>query len=171
MANIELLIPKILQWEGGYVNDPADSGGATNMGVTLNTWRKMGYDKDADGDIDAEDMKLLKQSDFQIVFKRYWDICKADSIENQSLAELVVYWFWGSGYTGIKEMQRALGLVPDGKIGPKTLAKLNSDPKNNHALICGAMIKFIYLICEKNPKNLRFKKGWLNRLRTYQYSD
>jgi len=27
-------LPFILRWEGGYVNNPADRGGATNKGVT-----------------------------------------------------------------------------------------------------------------------------------------
>ncbi|MGT8735372.1 glycosyl hydrolase 108 family protein [Klebsiella pneumoniae] len=29
----------ILQHEGGYVNDPNDRGGETNMGITIATWR------------------------------------------------------------------------------------------------------------------------------------
>jgi lysozyme family protein len=37
MARIELLAPFILKWEGGFVNDPVDLGGATNMGVTVGT--------------------------------------------------------------------------------------------------------------------------------------
>jgi lysozyme family protein len=53
MAEIVLLVPKILQWEGGYVNDPSDSGGAINKGVTISTWRKIGYDNDLVGDIHA----------------------------------------------------------------------------------------------------------------------
>jgi lysozyme family protein len=53
MAEIVLLVPKILQWEGGYVNDPSDSGGAINKCVTISTWRKIGYDKDLVGDIHA----------------------------------------------------------------------------------------------------------------------
>src|SRR3712207_7646428 len=46
MANVKILLPFILKWEGGFVNDPADSGGATNKGVTIATWKRCGYDKD-----------------------------------------------------------------------------------------------------------------------------
>ena len=38
-------MPRILKWEGGYVNHPADPGGATNRGVTIGTLRKLGIDK------------------------------------------------------------------------------------------------------------------------------
>ena len=38
MASIDKLIPFILKWEGGFVNDPTDRGGATNKGVTIATY-------------------------------------------------------------------------------------------------------------------------------------
>lgn len=40
MADIKVLVPFILSWEGGFVNDPDDKGGATNKGVTIATWIK-----------------------------------------------------------------------------------------------------------------------------------
>ena len=43
MAKVELLAPYIRKWEGGFVNDPADSGGATNMGVTIGTFEVYCY--------------------------------------------------------------------------------------------------------------------------------
>jgi len=43
MANIQQLVPILLKWEGGYANNPADLGGATNEGVTLSTWKQQGY--------------------------------------------------------------------------------------------------------------------------------
>lgn len=39
MADIRKLRPLILQWKGGFVNDPIDRGGATNKGVTIGTFR------------------------------------------------------------------------------------------------------------------------------------
>ena len=53
MANVYKLAPWIFKWEGGFVNDPDDLGGATNMGVTISTWKQVGYDKGGDGDIDV----------------------------------------------------------------------------------------------------------------------
>ena len=59
MADVRKLAPFILKWEGGFVNDPDDLGGATNMGVTIGTWKSCGYDKDGDGDIDVDDYTYL----------------------------------------------------------------------------------------------------------------
>jgi len=39
-ANFDRCIAFVLQWEGGYVNDPPDPGGATNMGITRATYSR-----------------------------------------------------------------------------------------------------------------------------------
>ena len=132
MANVNILAPFILKWEGGYVNDPVDKGGATNKGVTIATWRRVGYDKDGDGDIDVADLKLLTKEDVvnRVLKPHYWDKWKADQIESQSIANILVDWVWGSGVHGIKIPQRMLGVTQDGIVGPKTLAALNAeDPR------------------------------------------
>ena len=93
MARVEVLSPFILSWEGGYVNDPCDAGGATNKGVTIATWKKQGYDKNGDGVIDVKDLKLITNDDAcSILKKNYWDRWCADSIEDQSLANTLVDW-------------------------------------------------------------------------------
>ncbi len=38
MAKFELYIPLLSDFEGGYVDDPDDLGGATNMGITYRTY-------------------------------------------------------------------------------------------------------------------------------------
>ena len=75
MADVDKLLPFILAWEGKLVDDPDDRGGDTNMGVTLKTWRSVGYDKDGDGDIDVDDLKSLTPEDVRdkVLKPHYWD--------------------------------------------------------------------------------------------------
>mgnify|MGYP003270818566 FL=1 len=128
MANVNQLAPCILKWEGGFVNDPADLGGATNMGVTIGAWKSCGYDKDGDGDIDVDDLRLLTREDVvnRVLKPHYWDRWKADDIKSQSVANILVDWVWASGAHGIKIPQRLLGVSVDGIVGPKTLAAVNA---------------------------------------------
>jgi lysozyme family protein len=186
MADISKLAPFILQWEGGFANDPLDKGGATNMGVTIGTWRQVGYDKDGDGDIDVDDLRLLSKEDVlkRVLKPHYWDRWKADQIESQSVANILVDWVWCSGANGIKIPQRVLGIKDDGVVGPITLAAVNNaNPKELFNKIFAERVKFLNDIVTRSvaayEKELgrkateaellkhtqkRFIKGWLNRL-------
>ena len=110
MAKIEILAPFILSWEGGFSNHPNDKGGATNKGVTIVTWKQVGYDKDGDGDIDVSDLRLITEEDAvsRVMKPHYWDRWKADRIESQSVANIVVDWVSGSGKHGITNVQKLL---------------------------------------------------------------
>lgn len=172
MAKVELLAPIIFKWEGGFVDDPLDRGGATNKGVTLSTWKQCGYDKDGDDDIDVDDLKKLTLSDATIVLKKYyWDRWRADQINNQSVANILVDWVWGSGVHGIKIPQRILGVESDGVVGPKTIQALNSlDQSELFKKIWLARKDFLNGIVQRNPSQQRFIKGWLNRLNDFKFT-
>ncbi len=173
MAKIELYFPKVLKYEGGYVNDPTDTGGATNKGVTLSTWRQMGHDKDGDGDIDANDIKLLSNDDAMMVMKvGYWDRWRADSIKNQSVAETLVEWVWGSGKWGIVFPQRILGVTDDGRVGMQTIAAVNAaNQKWLHEKIRLAKLQFIADLIKAHPEQERFKNGWVRRINEYIFTE
>lgn len=172
MADISKLSPIISKWEGGYVNDPTDKGGATNMGITIGTWKQVGYDKDGDGDIDEADIKLLDKNDFNAVLRRYWNKWKADEIKNQSIANILVDWYWGSGKWGIIIPQRLLGVVDDGIVGNRTIQALNNeDQEYFFNTILQARKDFLNNIVKNNPSQKRFIKGWLNRLNDFKYSE
>ena len=172
MANVNQLAPFILKWEGGFVNDPADLGGATNMGVTIGAWKSCGYDKDGDGDIDVDDLRLLTREDVvnRVLKPHYWDRWKADDIKSQSVANILVDWVWASGAHGIKIPQRLLGVTVDGIVGPKTLAAVNArNPRELFDMIKLARFDFIEDICRKRPANNKFKRGWMNRINDIAY--
>jgi len=171
MAKIELFAPKILAFEGGYVDDPTDRGGATNMGVTLATWKKVGYDKDGDNDIDVDDIRLLSKTDAIAVLKRnYWNRWRADQINNQSIAEILVDWLWGSGKWGIVIPQRLLKVPEDGIVGPSTLYAVNSSNQRGlHAAIFQARVSFIRDLVNNHPEQNKFFNGWMNRLNQFKF--
>ena len=172
MADVRKLAPFILKWEGGFVNDPDDLGGATNIVVTIGTWKSCAYDKDGDGDIDVDDLHLLTREDVvnRVLKPHYWDRWKADEIKSQSVANILVDWVWASGAHGIKIPQRLLGVTVDGIVGPKTIAAVNAkNPRELFDMIKIARFDFIEDICRKRPTNNKFKRGWMNRINDISY--
>lgn len=171
MAKLEPLAKFILSYEGGYVNDPHDLGGATNRGVTIATWKAQGYDKNGDGRIDVEDLKQISVEDaVGIMRKNYWNRWKADGIEDQSLANALVDWTWASGANGIIIPQKLLGVTADGIVGPKTLAALN----NVYAPVFFEQLRkrrlrFIDGIIRNRPEQKRFMEGWYRRVNAINY--
>lgn len=173
MADIKILAPFIFSYEGGYANIPGDTGGPTNKGVTLKTWRAYGYDKNDDGVIDIDDIKLITNEDATIIMRKFfWDLYKADYIKDQSVANICVDWLWMSGKTAITLVQKLVGTAADGIVGPKTLTAINSrDPKRLFEAIKKRRTTFYYTICAKRPTNYMFLKGWLRRLKNIKYGE
>lgn len=166
MADVKILAPFILSWEGGFVNDKDDLGGATNMGVTMATFemycRKKGYPKPT-----VDRLKSLTKHKWTEILKAmYWDKWSADLIKSQSIANILVDWVWASGKNGVVIPQKILGVKPDGIVGIKTLTAVNNF-ENQESLFLSikkARIDFIDTICTKRPANNKFKKGWLRRI-------
>jgi lysozyme family protein len=174
MANVNLLAPFILAREGGFSNRKADKGGPTNKGVTLTTWRSVGYDKDGDGDIDVDDLRLLTDDEVinRVLKPHYWDRYRADQINSQSVANICVDWLWMSGKPAITKVQALLALKADGIVGPKTIAAINAaDPKELFTRIKQARFAFYAAIVAADPTQKANINGWHNRLNAMNYED
>ncbi len=173
MADIKKYFPKVLPWEGNgiYHEDKGDMGGATKDGVTIATWQSMGYDKNHDGHIDKEDLKLITADDAMAICKKgYWDKWQADKINNQSIAESLVEWVWASGRWGFVIPQRLLGVVADGSVGQKTLDALNSaDPAVFYDTLLHAKYSFIDGLIAAHPEQIKWQHGWLNRINAFKF--
>lgn len=173
MARVELLVPHILKFEGGFVNDPDDLGGATNKGVCYRTYklycsRKKNYVPT------IEDLKNISDEEFVYILKEmYWDACRADKIASQSVANAIVDWAWNSGtVTASKEVQKVLGVDADGIIGDVTLSAINSwNPLVLFDAIQQARLDYLERICVARPINRKFENGWVRRVKSLQFID
>lgn len=170
MANSSKLVPFILQWEGGFVNDPDDLGGATNKGITIDTFTEYKKRKGQKAP-SVTDLKNISDAEWRDVFKSlYWDRWKADEIKSQAVANILVDWVWASGSHGIKRPQRLLGVKADGIVGEQTIAALNAmDAATLFKMIKDDRAKFIDEICKARPKNEKYRKGWMNRINAIRY--
>jgi len=153
----------ILRHEGGFVNHPKDPGGATNKGVTIGTLKRLGIDVDGDGDSDIVDLRNLRQSDLERVYKLfYWDAVRADHLP--SGVDYAVFDFAvNSGPArAAKHLQKVIGVEQDGDIGPQTLAAVaNADPQDVVNAICDSRLRFMRSLKKLWPT---FGKGWSSRV-------
>ena len=174
MADIRTLAPFILSFEGGFVKNKFDKGGATNLGVTLKTWLNAGYDKDEDGDIDIDDLTIITPDDatFYILEPLFWNKCWASQITDQSIANMLVDWAWHSGAkTAIKRIQGIVGTKQDGVMGKQTLSAINNAVSAERIFdaLKSERISFLKSIVERNQSQERFLKGWLRRVEAIKY--
>ena len=176
MTSKQKVINKIIDVEGGDVDDPSDSGGATNFGITENVARLNGY---------TGKMKDLPRSvAYKIYTAKYWDSVRADDLEkfSESLAHEVVDTAVNMGVSrASKFLQRSLNslnnkgsfypdLTVDGQLGPATIRALGeySGIRGEHGI--GVLIKCLdclqgayYIeLTEKREKDERFLYGWIS---------
>lgn len=76
--NFNDCLTRLLKDEGGYSNDPNDSGGATNYGITIADYRK--YINKNGTSLDVRNMKI---DDAKKIYKtKYWDALDCDNLPN-----------------------------------------------------------------------------------------
>ena len=162
--------------EGGYVDDPDDSGGATNWGITERVARKWGYT--------GHMRNLPKSSATQIAKSEYWDVMSLDGIS--ALSKGIALEMFDTGFnagTGraSKFLQRSLNvfnrkgkdyndIVVDGAVGPKSVATLKSfldkRGKEGEVVMLRALNalqgEFYVELAERREKDESFIFGWFS---------
>lgn len=172
MAAFDLAFDKTMRAEGGYGNDPQDSGGETYKGIARNSNPKW------PGWIIIDQMKtkgnfprsLDSNNDLQNQIKQfyeanYWDKIRGDDITEQLIAESIFDFAVNAGPSvSIRLAQMSVGANPDGVIGNDTLQKINADtPRAFLAVFAIHKIGRYVSICEKKPDNKKFFYGWIRR--------
>jgi lysozyme family protein len=153
MADPKIAIAATLIHEGGYVNNPADPGGATNMGVTQ-------------ADMPGQDMKTLTVGQAtEYYLQHYWKPLYSQ-IESQMIASKLFDMgvLFGVG-TAVKQLQIAMLLTADGVFGPMTLAEVNrTDPPVLMDEFQKALHVHVENVVTRNPTLNIFLTGWNRRI-------
>jgi lysozyme family protein len=111
----------VLKHEGGFVNHPKDPGGMTNLGVTKKVWEDwIGHE------VDEKAMRALTPAIVAPMYEmKYWRTSYCEKLPRG--LDLLVFSMAvnaGSGRS-VKLLQDAIGVVADGIIGPRTMARIN----------------------------------------------
>lgn len=180
MADVDGLIDSLIDREGGYADNAADKGGPTCFGITEAVARAHGY---------AGPMRQLPREEAAAIYRRlYWLRPHLDEIAARApriAAELFDTGVNMGPAVAITFLQRALtalnrnggdypDLVPDGRVGPQTLAALDAfldlrgEAAGEQVLLRAieALQGERYLrLAERRPSNEAFLYGWLaNRI-------
>ena len=175
MASFDVFFPTLLKHEGGFVNDPADPGGATNKGITMGTFqecaqRYLGLEPT------LENLKALTDAQAGKIYKPlYWDKVRGDEIALQGLANIVFDFQVNAGGNAAKLLQKVLNdlgatppLTVDGDIGPGTMSALaGADQRAVYGAYKQGRIDYYRDLVAKRPALGKFLNGWLNRVNSF----
>lgn len=150
----------ILKHEGGYVNDPDDPGGRTNLGVTQRVWEKFVGRKVGEAEMRALTPEMVEP----LYEQHYWEASGADLLPF-GLGLCVFDFAVNAGPArAVTFLQEAVGATADGRFGPQTLAEVLKDVQERGE---AAVIRQYQAEREQYYRSLKmfwkYGKGWLRR--------
>ena len=155
--NFSKALAAVLVHEGGFVNNPKDPGGMTNLGCTKAVW-----EEHCGHSVDEKAMRALTPNDVGPLYKRkYWDkVCGDDLPAGVDYVVFDAAINSGPGRAA-KWLQACVGVEVDGGIGPKTLAAVRAfSPKHLVEDYTKRRLSFLMDL----PTWDTFGRGWSRRV-------
>lgn len=148
------VVDRLERREGGFSNDPDDAGGRTYKGISET------HNPDLWVDGPPSDAQVRERYE-----QRYVKGPGFDQVTYAPLREQLIDYGVNSGpYVAVQKLQEILQVTVDGVLGPQTLAALREarDTTVCNQLVA-ARVRMLGKIVVKNPSQLKFLNGWLNR--------
>ena len=153
MKTFNEIIEKVLEHEGGYVNDPKDLGGETKYGITKRFYPNLNI------------KELTIEQAKEIYRKDYWDKNKVESLP-QNLWHIYFDMCVNMGKrTAVKVLQRAAvnkgrDIEVDGGLGPMTIGALKGVELDR---VRAFRVKYYVDLITARPEQEKFYLGWFRR--------
>ena len=161
MADFAPSFEVMIRNEGGYVlhNVEGDRGGQTYAGIARNMHPQWpGW-----GPIDRQEA-VPAQLVREFYRQQFWNPIKGDELTHQGIAQAIFDFHVNAGAVAVKLAQLVVGSTPDGSIGPRTVAALNSiDPDKFVMAYALAKIARYRDIVQRDKTQIKFLLGWINR--------
>lgn len=160
MSNFDTCYPSVIKEEGGFVNDPQDAGGMTNLGVTKEAWEHWLGRKATEAE-----MRGLTPAGVKAFYQAmYWNVAQCDRFPI-SLALCLFHAAVNCGPgRATKLLQGMVGAGPDGALGPASLAAYAMWARGrDRPAIVHAYQEQLRAYYRTRPTFPRFGRGWLNR--------
>ncbi|SIO58436.1 glycoside hydrolase family 108 protein [Paraburkholderia phenazinium] len=148
----------LMNVERGFQNNPLDPGNWTGGRVGVGSCRGTKYGISAASYPDLDIAKLTLEQAQSLAKAKYWDKYHCDEYDIR-----VAFQVFDAAYNGghpAQWLQQAVGVRPDGDIGPATIAAVKAaDPRRVVLLFDAARLD--YLADINNPT---FADGWMRRI-------
>lgn len=172
MSNFISSFEYVLENEGGFSDDPGDSGGATNFGITHDDLAKfLGHS------VSTNDVRQMSLSTAQAIYEAfYWSPLHLEGVMDDGMATCIFDTGVNRGISvGAKyaqivcnqlasQTQKGRQLSVDGKIGPLSLTEINSYTSKEFISAYYELVKAGYdAIVAAHRSQQVFYRGWMNR--------
>jgi lysozyme family protein len=156
--NYDAALQHVLKSEGLWSDNPADPGGATMKGITLNVYREWKRNPH----ISKDELRVIPDEEVYNLYKElYWNKVQGDNLPagvDYAVFDAAVN--MGVGRAA-KLIQEAVGVTADGMLGPASISAIQkTDPKE--------LIEKFSQLKENFYRSLKtfntFGVGWLRRV-------
>jgi lysozyme family protein len=161
MASFSKAFAYLMQNEGGYVDNPNDTGGKTKFGITEGI-----YSFYLDRRASEDDMMSITKDIAQAVYKKFfWDPLKLDEVVSDGVATAIFDQVVNRGQSSVsRDVQRLIGVKTDGIVGHLTIMAINEQDPKEFIINFSRVTAFAYKsIAANNPSKQEFLTGWINR--------
>ena len=151
-----MLVQKVLAHEGGYVNNPLDKGGETNLGISKRFYPK----------VDIKNLTAAQAT--EIYYTDYWKRARLDKIAElgDAYTPLVYQLFKAVVNIGqikaVKLLQKSLGVPADGVLGAATLNAIKNG-QNVYLTFTRDLLYFYFSLALADKTQANFLKGLIYR--------